>query len=391
MRPLDPPPCGRARPARRADRERRLARSGRQPGVCRRRELRRHVRQRLRRAVQPRKLDRRPLRLVAAVRDGVRHELAGDRARRLARARSPLPRRASPPAARTARRCPPPTRQARRTSLPRAGRSRSSTTRPRSPAERPPEAAARWRSSATSSGTDRRPTSKAAPRRRSRARPRRVPGVERLRRHRRERHGLHDRHAGSAHHLVCDDDLRGTPPPAGSASGAANVALDLQSTLSIALEKPTLSFGNVAPGDSPAALTDRITVTSTNGAGYTLSAHRSAFTPADLPLGLSATAPPTGAAWTGAGRRCTGAASGRAGRRPARRHDGGAERRLRRRLADEPRFHLAAPDARVGPLHGHRHLHGDRSVTGALLLVAAPATAMRSPSRRSHRRRRDRR
>lgn len=86
----------------------------------------------------------------------------------------------------------------------------------------------------------------------------------------------------------------GTPPPAGSASGAANVALDLQSTLSIALEKATLSFGNVSPGDSPTALTDRITVTSTNAAGYTLSAHRSAFTPADLPLGLSATAPAGG-------------------------------------------------------------------------------------------------
>ena len=86
----------------------------------------------------------------------------------------------------------------------------------------------------------------------------------------------------------------GTPPPAGSASGTANVALDLQSTLSIALEKATLSFGSVSPGDSPAALTDRVTVTSTNGAGYTLSAHRSAFAPADLPLGLSATAPATG-------------------------------------------------------------------------------------------------
>jgi uncharacterized protein len=86
----------------------------------------------------------------------------------------------------------------------------------------------------------------------------------------------------------------GTPPPAGSASGTASVALDLQSTLSIALEKATLSFGSVAPGDSPAALTDRVTVTSTNGAGYTLSAHRSAFAPADLPLGLSATAPANG-------------------------------------------------------------------------------------------------
>jgi len=86
----------------------------------------------------------------------------------------------------------------------------------------------------------------------------------------------------------------GTPPPAGSASGAAHVDLDLQSSLSIALEKPTLSFGTVSPGDSPTALTDRITVTSTNAAGYTLSAQRSAFTPADLPLGLAATAPAGG-------------------------------------------------------------------------------------------------
>ncbi len=86
----------------------------------------------------------------------------------------------------------------------------------------------------------------------------------------------------------------GTPPPAGSATGAANVQLDLQSTLSIALDKPTLSFGNVSPGDSPAALAERVTVTSTNGAGYTLSAHRGVFSPADLPLGLSATAPTGG-------------------------------------------------------------------------------------------------
>ncbi len=86
----------------------------------------------------------------------------------------------------------------------------------------------------------------------------------------------------------------GTPPPPGSGSGAANVDLDLQSTLSIALEKATLSFGHVAPGDSPAPLTDRVLVTSTNATGYTLSAHRSAFAPADLPLGLAASAPAGG-------------------------------------------------------------------------------------------------
>ncbi|HEX7525232.1 MAG TPA: lamin tail domain-containing protein [Gaiellaceae bacterium] len=81
------------------------------------------------------------------------------------------------------------------------------------------------------------------------------------------------------------------PTGSGSGSGAAQVDLDLQSSLSIALEKPTLSFGSVFPGASPAALTDRVTVTSTNAAGYSLSAHRSAFTPADLPLGLAASAP----------------------------------------------------------------------------------------------------
>ena len=86
----------------------------------------------------------------------------------------------------------------------------------------------------------------------------------------------------------------GTPPPPGSTTGTAQVALDLQSSLSIALEKPTLSFGTVSPGASPAAQTNRVTVTSTNAPGYTLSVHRSAFTPADLPLGISATAPAGG-------------------------------------------------------------------------------------------------
>ena len=85
----------------------------------------------------------------------------------------------------------------------------------------------------------------------------------------------------------------GSGLPTGPASGAAHVDLDLQSTLSIALEKSTLSFGAVFPGDSPAALTDRVTVASTNAAGYSLRVHRTAFTPGDLPLGLAAT-PPAG-------------------------------------------------------------------------------------------------
>ena len=39
-------------------------------------------------------------------------------------------------------------------------------------------------------------------------------------------------------------------------------------------------------------------------------------------------------------------------------------------------FTSPLPTLAVGPLHGHRHLHGDRPVTGASLLVAAPATAV---------------
>jgi spore coat protein U-like protein len=86
----------------------------------------------------------------------------------------------------------------------------------------------------------------------------------------------------------------GAPPPSGSNTGAAQVTLDLQSSLSIALEKGSLSFGTVSPGSSPAAQANRVTVTSTNAAGYTLGVHRSVFTPADLPLGISATAPAGG-------------------------------------------------------------------------------------------------
>ena len=73
----------------------------------------------------------------------------------------------------------------------------------------------------------------------------------------------------------------------------------------------------------------------------------------------------------GARRRRPGGAAHRAGSRPPRRHDGRAERSGRRCLAHEPRLHLPAPHARLGPLHVHRHLHGDRTVTPALSLAAA--------------------
>jgi hypothetical protein len=82
-----------------------------------------------------------------------------------------------------------------------------------------------------------------------------------------------------------------TPPASPSATASATVDIDLQSSLSIALDHPAVSFGTAAPGTLPAAAPERVVVTSTNGPGYSLSVHRTAFTPADLPLGLSATAP----------------------------------------------------------------------------------------------------
>ena len=64
--------------------------------------------------------------------------------------------------------------------------------------------------------------------------------------------------------------------------------------LSIALERPTVSFGNATTGSTPTPVSERLTVTSNNAAGYSITAHRTAFQPADLPLGVAGTAP-TGA------------------------------------------------------------------------------------------------
>jgi hypothetical protein len=89
----------------------------------------------------------------------------------------------------------------------------------------------------------------------------------------------------------CSDG--GPPPPAGVSANAA-VDIDIQPVLSIALERSSISFGHAASGDTPAAVSERVTVSSNNVTGYALTVHRSAFVPTDLPLGLSATAPPGG-------------------------------------------------------------------------------------------------
>ena len=86
----------------------------------------------------------------------------------------------------------------------------------------------------------------------------------------------------------------GGPPPSGSVSENAGVDIDIQPALSIALERPSISFGSATSGETPAPVSERVTVASNHAAGYALTVHRSAFVPSDLPLGLSATAPSGG-------------------------------------------------------------------------------------------------
>jgi hypothetical protein len=76
-----------------------------------------------------------------------------------------------------------------------------------------------------------------------------------------------------------------TPPPNGP-SGSADVDVDIQPLLSIALDHPTLSFPAAVPGTIPDPLPEHVTVTSNDASGYTLSVHRTAFSPHDLPLGI---------------------------------------------------------------------------------------------------------
>jgi hypothetical protein len=81
------------------------------------------------------------------------------------------------------------------------------------------------------------------------------------------------------------------PPPAGGVSQGAAVDVDVQAVLSIALERPSVSFGNAATGSTPTPVSEKVTVVSNGAAGYSLTVHRVAFVPADLPLGIAGTAP----------------------------------------------------------------------------------------------------
>jgi hypothetical protein len=84
------------------------------------------------------------------------------------------------------------------------------------------------------------------------------------------------------------------PPPSGGVSQNAGVDIDIQPVLSLALERSSVSFGNASSGQTPASVSEHVTVTSNNSTGYALTAHRSVFSPADLPLGISGSAPSGG-------------------------------------------------------------------------------------------------
>jgi hypothetical protein len=92
------------------------------------------------------------------------------------------------------------------------------------------------------------------------------------------------------------------PPPSSGVSQNAAVDIDIQPVLSISLERPSVSFGNAIAGSTPSSISEAVTVVSNNATGYSLTVHRSAFTPADLPLAISAaSAPGAGHLGTGLG------------------------------------------------------------------------------------------
>jgi uncharacterized protein len=85
-----------------------------------------------------------------------------------------------------------------------------------------------------------------------------------------------------------------SPPPGGGFAQSATVDVDVQSVLSIALERPSVSFGSAATGSTPAPVSEQVTVVSNVATGYALTVHRTAFAPADLPLGVAGSAPAGG-------------------------------------------------------------------------------------------------
>jgi hypothetical protein len=95
------------------------------------------------------------------------------------------------------------------------------------------------------------------------------------------------RHSASPVHACA-----GTPSSGTTAS--VHVDLDVGSVLSVSLDRASLSFGTAAAGATPAPLSENVTVSSNNAAGYSLAVARTAFSPRDLPLAIASTAPAGG-------------------------------------------------------------------------------------------------
>ena len=75
---------------------------------------------------------------------------------------------------------------------------------------------------------------------------------------------------------------------------SSSVDIDVAPVISLSLDHASLSFGAAVTGSTPAPLAEHVSVFSNHATGYSLSVHRSAFSPADLPLAVSATAPTGG-------------------------------------------------------------------------------------------------
>lgn len=78
----------------------------------------------------------------------------------------------------------------------------------------------------------------------------------------------------------------GATTAAAGTSASVSVTLDVQPVVAVALDRSSIVFGNVVAGATPAPAAVIATVSSNDAAGYTLGVHRSAFTPADLPLAI---------------------------------------------------------------------------------------------------------
>ena len=357
---LPSPRCCSSRPGR----ARLVVEPRRQPGLRRRRQRRRDLRERLRRALQPRLLavDLSGWTVQYASASG--DELAGDPARRLDR--SPGGTTSSQLASAAAVGAALPTPDATGTTNLAASGGKvalvhDATALACGASAGSCSAVARRR--ATSSATARPPTTRARRRARADEHDCGAPRRRRLHRHGRERRRLHGRTRRAAQHLGRRRRrARPAPPPArrDSRRGAASTSTSSRCSRSRSSARRSAS-GTVARATTPSPLSERVTVVSNNAAGYSLTVHRSAFAPADLPLGIAAIAPPGGS--LGVARRWRRLDPDRARGRPARRR---RRRPQRGRAATSGRPALGFTGRcrrRAGPLHGDRHLHGDRPVS----------------------------